>query len=92
MKSFTHELSSIFSNPLFSTVVSFYALIILYFPHLFLKIVFSPVLNGAGILLFTLLRLGVIQRLENELDGNKESEESDFREPGKTESGMGFAG
>ena len=83
MKSFTHELSSIFSNPLFSTVVSFYALIILYFPHLFLKIVFSPVLNGTGILLFTLLRLGAIQRLENELDGNKESEESDSREPGK---------
>lgn len=83
MKSFSHELSSVSLNPLFSTVVSLYALILLYFPHLFLKIVFSPVLNATGILLFTLLRLGAIQGLENEVDGNNESEESVSREPGK---------
>jgi hypothetical protein len=83
MKSFSHELSSVSSNPIFSTVVCLYALILLYFPHLFLKIVFSPVLNATGILLFALLRLGAIQRLENEVNGNKETEEIDSREPGK---------
>lgn len=89
MKSFFHLLSSISSNPLFSSIVSLYTLILLYFPHLFLWIVFSPVLNATGILLLTLLRLGAIQRLGNEVDdkswqsqtgheaiGNKGSEES----------------
>ncbi|XP_050289036.1 uncharacterized protein LOC126727409 [Quercus robur] len=65
--SFSNLLSPISSNPLFSSIVSFYTLIILYFPHLFLRIAFSPVLILTGILLFTLLRLGAAQRLlENE--------------------------
>ncbi|KAL4628811.1 hypothetical protein ACB092_05G265000 [Castanea dentata] len=60
-------LSLISSSPLFSSIVSFYTIILLYFPHLFLRIVFSPVLILTGILLFTLLRLGAAQRLlENE--------------------------
>ena len=65
--SFSNLLSPISSSPLFSSIVSFYTLIILYFPHLFLRIAFSPVLILTGILLFTLLRLGATQRLlENE--------------------------
>ncbi|KAB1221890.1 hypothetical protein CJ030_MR2G006889 [Morella rubra] len=68
MKSFFHLLSSISSNPLFSSIVCLYTLILLYFPHLFLWIVFSPVLNATGILLLTLFRLGAIQRLGNEVD------------------------
>lgn len=65
--SFSNLLSPISSSPLFSSIVSFYTLILLYFPHLFLRIVFSPVLILTGILLFTLLRLGAAQRLlENE--------------------------
>jgi len=65
--SFSNLLSPISSSPLFSSIVSFYTLIILYFPHLFLRIAFSPVLILTGILLFTLLRLGAAQRLlENE--------------------------
>lgn len=67
VNSLSNLLSPISSSPLFSSIVSFYTLILLYFPHLFLRIVFSPVLILTGILLFTLLRLGAAQRLlENE--------------------------
>ncbi|KAG6620947.1 uncharacterized protein LOC122275181 isoform X1 [Carya illinoinensis] len=101
MKAFSHFLSSFSSNPIFSCIVSLYALILIYLPHLFLRIIFSPVLNATGILFFALLRLGAIQRLEDEITDNscqfqtsrdagenaesKENGESGSVEPVKTE-------
>lgn len=65
-KTFSH-LSSIFSSPLFSSIVTLYALILLYFPYQFLiRIVFSPVPIISTVLLLTLLRLGAIQRYKDE--------------------------
>lgn len=55
-------LASIFTGPLFSTVITLYVLILLYFPSLFLWIIFSPVLISTSILLLSLLRLGAIQK------------------------------
>ncbi|KAI4299283.1 hypothetical protein L6164_032757 [Bauhinia variegata] len=60
------SLSVISSDPLFSCIVTFCTLIFLYLPHLFKKIVFSPVLILSGILLLTILRLGAVQRSQNE--------------------------
>ena len=57
-------LSVFSSDPLFHCIVTFCTLILLYLPHLFWKIVFSPVLIFTGILLFIILRLGAIQRSE----------------------------
>lgn len=65
-----HSWASISSSPLFSSIVTLYALILLYFPYHFLSIVFSPVLIITGIILITLLRLGARQSLED--DGLKE--------------------
>ncbi|KAL6992651.1 hypothetical protein U1Q18_010763 [Sarracenia purpurea var. burkii] len=62
------DISSLSSDPLFSTVVTFYTLVLLYFPGFFLRIFFSPVLISTGILLLTLIRLGEIQRIEKEVD------------------------
>ncbi|KAF8411231.1 hypothetical protein HHK36_003778 [Tetracentron sinense] len=70
-------MSSLAFNPLFSFVIAFYSLILLYFPRNFLDLVLSPVLISTGILLSTLLRLGAIQGVENE----KKS-----RDPGKIDS------
>jgi len=54
------------SQPLFSCILTFCFLILLYLPRLFWKIVLSPVLILSGILLLLLLRLGAIQRSPNE--------------------------
>ncbi|CAI9087619.1 OLC1v1021731C1 [Oldenlandia corymbosa var. corymbosa] len=54
--------SSLFTGPLFSTIVTICILILLYFPSLFLGIIFSPVLISTSILLLSLLRLGAIQK------------------------------
>ncbi|QCD76684.1 hypothetical protein DEO72_LG1g305 [Vigna unguiculata] len=54
------------SQPLFSCILTFCFLILLYLPHLFWKIVLSPVLILSGLLLLLLLRLGAIQRSQNE--------------------------
>ncbi|KAK7302691.1 hypothetical protein RJT34_13586 [Clitoria ternatea] len=63
----TVSLLSVFSSdPLFSCIVTFCTLILLYLPHLFWKIVFSPVLILSGALLLVILRLGAIQRSKNE--------------------------
>ncbi|XP_010268837.1 PREDICTED: uncharacterized protein LOC104605685 [Nelumbo nucifera] len=56
--------SSLASDPLFSIFVALYSLILLYFPRIFLDLVFSPVLISTAVLLSTLLRLGAIQRNE----------------------------
>ncbi|KAA8519887.1 hypothetical protein F0562_014203 [Nyssa sinensis] len=47
------------------------SLILLYFPRLFLRIVFSPVLISTGILVLTLLRLGAIQRIDKEFNSTE---------------------
>ncbi|XP_074334767.1 uncharacterized protein LOC141672161 [Apium graveolens] len=55
------------NDHLFSSIVTLYILIFLYFPTIFLNIVFSPVFVSTGVLLVYLLRLGAIQ------DNKKES-------------------
>lgn len=67
------HLSTIFSSPLVSSIVTLYALVLLYVPYQFMRIVFSPVLILTGILLLTLLRLGAIQRFEDD-ENNKKDE------------------
>ena len=64
-------LSSLSSDPLFSSIVTLYILVLLYFPRIFLGIVFSPVLISTGVLLLTLLRLGVTQQVEGEPGSNE---------------------
>ncbi|XP_062017043.1 uncharacterized protein LOC133733443 [Rosa rugosa] len=64
--------ASISSSPLFSSIVTLYSLILLYFPYHFLSIVFSPVLIITGIILISLLRLGASQSFED--DDLKEKE------------------
>ncbi|XP_057488410.1 uncharacterized protein LOC130774402 [Actinidia eriantha] len=62
---------SLSSDPLFSIVITLYTLIFLYFPRFFLGIVFSPVLISTGVLLLALLRLGAIQRIEEEFNSTE---------------------
>ncbi|CAH1420318.1 unnamed protein product [Lactuca virosa] len=59
------KLSSPCSHPLFSIIVTLYTLILLYIPSFFISIALSPVLNSTGIILISLLRLGV-NKLEKE--------------------------
>lgn len=59
------KLSSPCSHPLFSIIVTLYTLILLYIPSFFISIALSPVLNSTGIILISLLRLGV-NNLEKE--------------------------
>ncbi|XP_076940644.1 uncharacterized protein LOC143609907 [Bidens hawaiensis] len=61
-----HSLSKFPSHPLFSTIITLYALLLLYAPPLFFRIALSPVLNSTGIILLFLLKLGANQRLEKE--------------------------
>ncbi|KAM1004985.1 hypothetical protein ACFX13_005150 [Malus domestica] len=70
----TNFCASISSSPLFSSIVALYALILLYLPNHFLRIVLSPVLIITGILLLTILRIGAIQRIETEDDERKQME------------------
>ena len=64
-------LSVFSSNPLFSCFIAFCTLVFLYLPHLFWKIVFSPVLILTWILLLTILRLGAIQKSQHEENENQ---------------------
>lgn len=59
------------SDPLFSCIATFCILIFFYLPHLFWKIVFSPVIILTGVLLFTILRLGAIQKIQHEQKENQ---------------------
>uniref|UniRef100_A0A5B7B5Q3 Uncharacterized protein n=1 Tax=Davidia involucrata TaxID=16924 RepID=A0A5B7B5Q3_DAVIN len=70
-------LSPLSSDPLFSSIVTLYTLILLYFPRLFLGIVFSPVLISTGILLLALLRLGAIQRIDKEFNSTEAQQTHD---------------
>ncbi|XP_073059971.1 uncharacterized protein [Primulina eburnea] len=51
-------LSFLSSDPLFLTFFTFYAVILLYFPSLFLSFALSPVLISTALLLLSLLRFG----------------------------------
>ncbi|XP_075482282.1 uncharacterized protein LOC142522647 [Primulina tabacum] len=51
-------LSFLFSDPLFLTFLTFYAVVLLYFPSLFLSFALSPVLISTAVLLLSLLRFG----------------------------------
>jgi len=59
-------LSIVSSNPLFSCIVTFCTLIVIYFPYSFCKIVFSPVIILTGVTLIFVLRFGAIQRSKSE--------------------------
>ncbi|XP_057416191.1 uncharacterized protein LOC130710835 [Lotus japonicus] len=71
-------LSALSSDPLFSCIVAFSTLVYLYLPHLFLKIVLSPVLLLTAILLLILLRLGAIQNSQHEPKENQDKVEPIF--------------
>lgn len=73
------HLSSISSSPLVSSIITLYALILLYVPHQFLRILFSPVPIITGILLFALLRLGATQKCDDETKKSGEEEEEALR-------------
>ncbi|XP_071739836.1 uncharacterized protein [Rutidosis leptorrhynchoides] len=64
---FFSKFSTLGSQPLFSTYVTLYTLILLYAPSFFLKIVLSPIFNSTLILLLSLLRLGAKGTSGNEL-------------------------
>ncbi|KAL5986839.1 hypothetical protein ACLOJK_015173 [Asimina triloba] len=55
-------------NPLFSIFVAFYALVLLYLPHLFFSLFCSPVLISTAILLASILHLGASQKIQLEKD------------------------
>nr|XP_009761688.1 PREDICTED: uncharacterized protein LOC104213837 [Nicotiana sylvestris]XP_009761689.1 PREDICTED: uncharacterized protein LOC104213837 [Nicotiana sylvestris] len=54
------------SNPLFSTIISLYTLILLYFTANYQIILFSPVFLSTSLLLLSLLRLGQTQKTNQE--------------------------
>ncbi|KAA8515378.1 hypothetical protein F0562_019011 [Nyssa sinensis] len=95
-------LSPLPSDPLFSTIVALYTLILLYLPRPFLGVVFSPVVISAGIVLLTLLRLGATQRIGKEFNSTEakqihDSADEDHKwvscetnSESKTETGLGF--
>lgn len=79
-------ISSLVNDPLFSTVITLYILILLYFPTLFLATIFSPVLISTSILLLSLLRLGAIQRTNQE-ESSKEKYDTISSEFSATDDG-----
>lgn len=58
---------SLASDPLFSTIITFCTLILLYLPTLFFRVIFSPVLISTSVLLLSLLRYGAVQRSTQEV-------------------------
>ncbi|PIN18575.1 hypothetical protein CDL12_08764 [Handroanthus impetiginosus] len=68
-------LSFLSSDSLFSTIITFYTLVLLYLPSIFLQFISSPVVLSTLILLLYLLRLGAAQT-QNSTSEN----ESDFGE------------
>lgn len=81
-------LSIVSSNPLFSCIITFCTLILIYFPYSFCKIVFSPVLILTGVILIFVLRFQRSKSEEKEKFGELESvtnEENRDEKQGKTE-------
>ncbi|XP_022142309.1 uncharacterized protein LOC111012458 [Momordica charantia] len=65
---------SCFSDPLFSTLLTFFALILLSFPRIFWPLLFSPVPLLTGLLLLSLLRLGATQRFPRHIKDKNQIE------------------
>lgn len=65
---------------LFSTIITLYTLLLLYFPSLFLQFIFSPVVLSTLILLLYLLRLGAAQNSAPQRN-ESDSAESDSTQP-----------
>ncbi|XP_010057724.2 uncharacterized protein LOC104445523 [Eucalyptus grandis] len=72
------RLSSLSAHPLFSAALAFYALVLLYFPRIFLRVLLSPVLALTALSLLALLRLGAAQRAR-EPEGSAAAEECGVR-------------
>ncbi|XP_030518072.1 uncharacterized protein LOC115731550 [Rhodamnia argentea] len=64
------HLSSLSAHPLFSTAFAFYALVLLYFPRIFIRVLLSPVLAITAVSLLALLRLGAAQRARERDDSS----------------------
>ncbi|KAL5096587.1 hypothetical protein RYX36_000914 [Vicia faba] len=73
------------TDPLFSCIVTFCALILIFLPQFFCKIVFSPVLILTWILLLIVLRFGAIQRSNSEEKENLEKTDSVTHEENRDE-------
>lgn len=83
---FLHE------NSLFSTIISLYILLLLYFPFLSLKFIFSPIIFSTVILLLYILRLGAsqkctIERIESDSVPSLPQQIEEKCTIGRTESG-----
>lgn len=74
MNFFYETISSLSKHSLFSTIISFYTLLLLYFPSLSLQFIFSPVLFSTFILLLYLLRLGATQNPTPQVQPNESSD------------------
>ncbi|KAL6567457.1 hypothetical protein OROGR_001125 [Orobanche gracilis] len=70
MNSVKESVTFLFSNSLFSTIITLYTLLLLYFPYSFLQFIFSPVVFSTLIVLLYLLRLGASQKPRLENDGS----------------------
>ncbi|KAF7151651.1 hypothetical protein RHSIM_Rhsim02G0119500 [Rhododendron simsii] len=88
--SLEETLSSLSKDPLFSTLVTFYTLVIIYLPSLFLKILSSPVLISTAILLLTLLRLGAIQKGFKSTEDRYDESEIGSSKPSENENSAAF--
>lgn len=73
------------SDPLFSCIVAFCSLILIYLPHFFCNIVFSPVLILTWVLLLIVLRFGAIQRSHSVEEKSLEKTESVSNEENRDE-------
>ncbi|KAF3784701.1 hypothetical protein EJ110_NYTH29774 [Nymphaea thermarum] len=67
-------LSSPNSNPLISIFVCFHLLVLLYAPHLFLRLLLSPVLICTGVLLAGILHLGATKK-QKQLESTTKKQE-----------------
>lgn len=70
------HLSSLSAHPLFSSAFAFYALVFLYFPRIFIRVLLSPVLAITAVTLLALLRLGASQRARGPEGSSSVAEES----------------
>ncbi|PIA34363.1 hypothetical protein AQUCO_03800161v1 [Aquilegia coerulea] len=70
-------ISSMSSDPLFSILITSYTLILLYFPCIFLNLLFSPILISTALLLSTLLRLGSNQTNPQQQQHKDQQEEQE---------------
>ncbi|GAA0145181.1 hypothetical protein Leryth_026728 [Lithospermum erythrorhizon] len=74
------SLTSLSTSPFFSSIITLYTIVLLYFPTFFIQIIFSPVFLFTFILLLYLLRLGASQRSASKFQQGKE-QDSDSTKP-----------